>query len=132
MALNKFIVRNTLTTSAVKVSGNSGTNTITLTDDLVGDGFAVQGTPTASIKSITWTGDTGGVITIKRNNEVIFTLQANAAGMLDFSGDFQFPENTFAEHDIVVSVNGIQCELWLRLSKSGYSFVQQSNAPKPK
>lgn len=124
MALNKFIVRNSLTTASVKISGNSGSSTISLTADLLGEGIEASDIPTASIKSITWSGDTNGVITIKRNDVVIFTLQANAAGMFDFSGDFQFPDSTFAEHDIVVSVNNIQCELWLRLSKTGYSFIK--------
>jgi len=78
-------------------------------------------TQAVNITGVNWTGGTGGVITITRNNVVVMTLQSAAAGMIFFDGQTMPPENTENTSDIVVSVSGAQSECWIKLRKvSGY------------
>ena len=123
MATAKSILKNTNQEAVVKVAGTSGTETITLGTDLVASTQATAGdTQSVNIVGLVWTGAAGGIITITRNGTVITTLQANAAGMLDFSGQAMIPENINNTSDIVVAVSGAQAECWVRLRKvSGYA-----------
>ena len=123
MATVKTILKNTNQESVVKVAGTAATETITLGTDLVASTQAVSGdTQTVNIVGLVWTGATNGIITITRDSVVIATLQANAAGSLDFSGQAMIPETINNTDDISVAISGAQAECWLRLRKvSGYA-----------
>lgn len=119
MALTVYYQKISEKDAAVKVYGNSGSVIIPLAD--LSNGFQVSDTPKVSITSIVWTGGIDGVITIKRNNVIVMTLQTGAAGALEFSGQMMLPDDVESDSDIEVLVNNIQCELWLKLRKvDGY------------
>lgn len=122
MAVAKTIIKKTHQEAVVKVAGTAAAATIDLSDDLVASGQLVDGaTQKVSITGLTWTGGADGLITITRNNVVITTLQANAAGMLYFDGQSMPPDTVSDTYDIVVTISGAQCECWLKLRKlSGY------------
>jgi len=123
MPVAKTFLRKTHQEAIVKVAGTSATATIDLSTDLLpASGQVLSGdTQTVSIVGVTWTGGTGGVITITRNSVVIMTLQAGAAGMLYFDGQTMPPDSIEATSDIDVAISGAQCECWLKLRKvSGY------------
>ena len=122
MPVSKTILRNVHQEAAVKVAGDGGTATIDLSVDLLNPGLVLDGnTQTVNIVGLVWTGSTGGIVTISRNNVVVMTLQANAAGMLFFDGQTMVAESTENTSDIVVTISGAQAECWLKLRKvSGY------------
>lgn len=109
--------------SAVKVWGPANTTETIDISGLVGSNqVASDDGQTVNILGITWTGGTSGIATITRNNVVIATLQANAAGMVYFDGQTMPAEDTEATSDIVVTITGAACEVWLKLRKvSGYT-----------
>lgn len=122
MAVIKSILKNVAQEAVVKVSGTDGTATIVLATDLLSVGQALDGaTQSAAIVGVTWTGATDGIVTVTRGGVVVMTLQANAAGFLDFSGQAMIPDNIGATSDIVVAVSGATAQCWLRLRKvDGY------------
>lgn len=121
----KHILKVTDGDCAVKIYGADGVSeTISLATDLLTSHEIL--TPTKSqvvnITGVTWTGDSPAVITIKRNNVVIMTCQAQTTSQFDFSGQGAVPDNVENTHDLVVSISGAQSECWIRLQKiSGYS-----------
>ena len=122
MPVAKTIMKKTHQEAIVKLAGTGAAATIDLSADLVAAGQALDGsTQKASITGVTWTGAADGVVTITRNSVVIMTLQANAAGMLEFVGQSMIPDNIEEASDIVVTISGAQAECWLKLRKvSGY------------
>ena len=122
MPVSKTILRNVHQEAAVKVAGDGGTATIDLSVDLLNPGLVLDGnTQAVNIVGVVWSGSAGGIVTVSRNNVVVMTLQANAAGMLFFDGQTMVAESTENTSDIVVTVSGAQAECWLKLRKvSGY------------
>jgi hypothetical protein len=125
MAVTKTILRKVHQEAIIKVAGtptDTPSATISLADDLVAAGQALDGEEqSVNITGVTWTGSLGSTITISRNNVVIMTLQANAAGALDFGGQNMIPDSINSTSDIVVTVGTGQAECWLKLRKvSGY------------
>lgn len=110
--------------AVVKVTGdNADTTTITLNSDLLhAPTQVVDGsTQTVDITGMAWTGAANAVIQIVRDSVIITTLQAGAAGYLEFTGQFMTPDTTQNTKDIVVSIHHGQAELWLRVRKvAGY------------
>ena len=125
MAITKTILRKTHGEAVVKVAGTAASETIALATDLLNAGQALDGvTQSVSIVGVTWTGAADGVITITRNSAVIMTLQANAAGALEFGGQMMIPDSVNNTSDVVVTISGAQAECWLRLRKvSGYKTM---------
>lgn len=125
MATTKTILRKTHGEAVVKVAGTAAAETIVLATDLLNAGQALDGaTQSVSIVGVTWTGAADGVITITRNSAVIMTLQANAAGALEFGGQMMIPDSVNSTSDVVVTISGAQAECWLRLRKvSGYKTM---------
>ena len=123
MAVVKTVLKNVNQEAVVKVAGTADAATIDLSTDLVASTQALDGnTQTVNIVGLVWTGAANGIITITRNSIVIATLQANAAGALDFAGQQMIPETIGNTQDIVVTISGAQAECWLRLRKvSGYA-----------
>jgi len=120
MAVVKTILKNVAQEAIVKVSGTDAAATIALATDLLSVGQALNGeTQTAVIAGVTWTGGADGIITITRNSVVVMTLQANAAGFLDFSGQDMIPDSIGSTSSIVVTISGAQCSCWLRVRKIG-------------
>ena len=120
MAVTKTVLKNINQESVVKVAGTAAAATIDLSVDLLASTQALDGaTQTVNIIGLVWTGATDGIITITRNNVVITTLQANAAGMLYFDGQSMIPDTIQNTSDIVVTISGAQAECWLRLRKVG-------------
>jgi len=124
MAVVKSFLKLTESESVVKVAGTAGAATISLATDLLRstEALTVGGTPTATIRTLTWSGAAAGVITITRNGVTVFTLLSAACGQLDFGGQFCVADNTEATSDIVVTISGGQAEVLLRVAKvTGYS-----------
>ena len=120
MAVTKTVLKNINQESVVKVAGTAAAATIDLSVDLLASTQALDGaTQTVNIIGLVWTGATDGIITITRNNVIITTLQANAAGMLYFDGQSMIPDTIQNTSDIVVTISGAQAECWLRLRKVG-------------
>ena len=122
MAIVKTILKKTHQEAIVKVAGAGATGTIDLSADIVAVGQALDGdTQKVAITGVTWTGASGGIVTITRNSVIIMTLQADAAGTLEFGGQSMIPDNIQETYDIAVAVSGAQAECWLKLRKiSGY------------
>jgi hypothetical protein len=125
MAVTKTILKNVAQEAVVKVSGTDGSATITLAVDLLSPGQALNGdTQTAVIAGVVWTGAPNGVVTITRNSVTIMTLQADAAGFLDFSGQVMISESTNSTSNITVAVSGAEAQCWLRIRKTnGYKTM---------
>jgi hypothetical protein len=123
MAVAKTVLKNTNLETVVKVAGTAAAATITLATDCLATTQALAGgTQTANIFGVTWTGASGGIVTITRNSVVVMTLQADAAGTLEFGGQAMIPESVNSTSDIVVTISGAQAECWLRIRKvSGYA-----------
>jgi hypothetical protein len=120
MAVVKTVLKNTNQESIVKVAGTAAAATITLATDLLASTQALEGgTQTANIVGVTWTGAAGGIISIARNSVVVMTLQADAAGTLEFGGQSMVPDTIGSTSDIVVTVSGAQAECWLKIRKVG-------------
>lgn len=122
MATIKSILKKTHGEVVVKVSGTDAAETISLANDLVAAGQTLNGiTQTVNIIGVSWTGANNGIVTVTRSGVTIMTLQANAAGALEFGGQMMQPDSVNNTDDIVVTISGAQAECWLRLRKvSGY------------
>lgn len=115
------VLRLTNRKAAVKVSGTAN-DTIALEDLALSNEVFDSETVAVNIQSVTWTGATDSVATISRvpSGTVIMTLQANAAGKIEFL-DSEFNESVTSEEDIkVVSDGEMQVYLLLR-KESGYA-----------
>jgi hypothetical protein len=123
MPVVKTVLKNVNQEAVVKVAGTDAAATIDLSTDLVASTQALDGeTQTVNIVGLVWTGATNGIITLTRNSVVVATLQANAAGSLDFGGQQMIPETINNTSDVVVTISGAQAECWVRLRKvSGYA-----------
>jgi len=124
MAVATTILKKTQTEAIVKVAGTGAAGTIDLDVDLVAstESAGTAGTQLVNISAVQWTGAAGGVITITRNSVVIMTLQANASGNFDMTGQEMIPDSIENDSDIVVTISGAQAECWLRLRKvAGYN-----------
>lgn len=120
MATVKTILKKTHQEAVVKVAGTAAAETISLASDILASGQALDGsTQTVNIVGVTWTGAADGIITITRNSVVVMTLQANAAGALEFGGQSMLPDTISNTSDVVVTISGAQAECWLRLRKVG-------------
>ena len=120
MAIVKTILKKTHQEAVVKVAGTAAAGTISLASDLLPTGQALDGgTQTINIVGVTWTGAADGIVTITRNSVVVMTLQANAAGALEFNGQMMLPDTIENTSDVVVTISGAQAECWLRLRKVG-------------
>lgn len=128
MAVVKTVLKNTNQEAVVKVAGNAAAATIDLNADIVANTqVADDGDQTVNIIGLVWTGAVDGIITITRNDVIITTLQAGAAGALDFSGQQMIPETINNTHDVVVAISGAQAECWVRLRKvTGYTTKVES------
>lgn len=122
MAVTKTVLKASEAEAVVKVQGTSASATIALaTDILASTQEAGNADQTVYITGVTWTGAANGIITITRGESTIATLQSNAAGTLDFSGQSMTPDTVNSTEDIVVTISGAQAECWLRLKKvDGY------------
>ena len=125
MTVAKSFLKISDSEAVIKITGVAGdTDTITLDTDLLhGETQRPDDAipPTVDITGMAWTGAVNGVIQIERNSEIIATLQAGAAGYLEFTGQYMTPDTTNNTYDIVVNITGGQSELWLRVRKvAGY------------
>jgi len=120
MALTVHDLKRTHQEVALKIAGLSDTATITLAS-LASSIQELDGlVQAANIVGVTWTGATDAIIKIVRDSVTVMTLQANAGGSLEFTGQQMYPDNTKNTKDIVVTTTG-QGELWIKLRKmSGY------------
>lgn len=126
----KHLLKITNGDCGVKITGPAGTTeTISLAVDLLAATEALTpGYPQiVNITGLTWTGDEGSIITIRRNNVIISTMQSQTTSQFDFKGQGMVPDNVQNTHDLVVNIEGNQGELWVRLQKkSGYSTKSET------
>lgn len=122
MAVTKTILKLTERDSVVKVAGNTGSATISLSTDLKKSNEELTTTQLVSISGVQWTGTAEAVISIVRNGVTILTLNCGAAGALEMTGQTMIPDTIQQDKDIVVNVTGTAAELYIRLKKvSGYT-----------
>jgi hypothetical protein len=122
MAVTKTVLKNVNQETVIKVAGTAAAATIDLQTDVLASTQELDGaTQTVNIVGLIWTGAAGGIVEVSRNSVVIATLQANAAGALEFGGQAMIPETIQNTSDIVVTISGAQAECWIRVKKvSGY------------
>jgi hypothetical protein len=122
MAVTKTVLKNVNQETVIKVAGTAAAATIDLQTDVLASTQELDGvTQTVNIVGLIWTGAANGIVEISRNSVVIATLQANAAGALEFGGQAMIPETIQNTSDIVVTISGAQAECWIRVKKvSGY------------
>ena len=122
MAVTKTVLKNVNQETVIKVAGTAAAATIDLQTDILASTQELDGvTQTVNIVGLIWTGAANGIVEISRNSVVIATLQANAAGALEFGGQAMIPETIQNTSDIVVTISGAQAECWIRVKKvSGY------------
>ena len=123
MPVAKTVLKNTNQEAVIKVAGTAAAATIDLQTDILASTQVLDGdTQRVNILSFNWSGGSDGIISITRNSIVIATLQANAAGMMYFDGQSMIPDSIENTSDIVVTISGAQCELWIKVRKvSGYA-----------
>lgn len=120
MAVTKTILKNVNQEAVIKVSGTDGSAVIDLQTDLVASTQVVDGaTQTVNIVGLIWTGATNGIAEVSRDGTIIATLQANAAGALEFGGQAMIPETIQNTKDITITISGAQTECWIRVKKVG-------------
>lgn len=122
MAVTKTVLKSVNQETVIKVAGTAAAATIDLQTDIVASTQELDGaTQTVNIIGVVWTGAADGIVEISRGGVVITTLQANAAGALEFGGQAMIPETINNTSDIVVTISGAQAECWIRLRKvTGY------------
>lgn len=122
MAVVKTVLKNVNQEAVIKVAGTDGSAVIDLQADIVATTQELDGaTQTVNIVGLIWTGATNGIIQITRDATIIATLQAGAAGALEFGGQAMIPETIENTKDITVTISGAQSECWIRVKKvNGY------------
>jgi len=105
----------------IKVAGDDTEEAIPL-DFLYATGQVTTGSiRKVNIVGVTWSGASGSVITIERNNVIIMTLQGNCSNQLDFSGELMVPDSVNNTSEFVVTISGGYAECYLKLRKvSGF------------
>lgn len=116
MAATVSVLKLTQVHGVVKVRG-TGDGTIALATTLKKSSETVS-TPLVNIRSLYFSLSAGTSATISRNSEVLWTLNDQGAGSLEFAG---FSDNEENSSDIVVSIVGGAGTIILELTKvSGY------------
>lgn len=131
MSIKAVVISKSLTDVYVKFYGVDGTASLNLTTDMLGDNEELDGPiQKVNIVSLFWTGDLNAVSYINRNNERIFTLQANTVSNINLSeqGFRSDPTNNTFGFDF--AQNSVQGECWIKLKKmSGYKRIKQPYMP---
>lgn len=112
--------------AVVKVRGDDGDAcTIDLSTDIMLTGETAD-TPTVNLKAIYWSLGAGCQATIQRDSTVIWILNDQGSGYLDFAG---FADNEFNTDNIVIEFTGGSGIVVVELSKvSGYGNEQHLGA----
>lgn len=128
MAVIARVISKSLVDVYVKVSGIDGTSTLNLTTDLLCGSDELDGkTPEVNVMALFWTGDLGGLITIDRNNERLYSVQTNTVGNISLTENGFCPDNVNNTSDLKFTINSAQCELWVKLKKvAGFKAKPQA------
>lgn len=117
----KRILKLTNTEAIVKIDGEPGTVTIDLDVDLKLSSEDIVGTPRVNIITMQASGKPNSVLSVARNSENLWDLQANTAGLVDLNNIGGISDPTNNTSDIVVTSSTAEGQLLLRLRKvSGY------------
>ena len=120
MAVTKTVLKVTENEAVVKVQGTGAASTISLATDILAPTQLVDGsTQTVDILGIGWSGASGGVVQVSRNNVIVTTRLVDNSGFAEFGGQALPAENTQHTSDVVVTISGAQAECWLVLRKVG-------------
>lgn len=117
----KRILKLTNTEAIVKIDGEPGTVTIDLDVDLKLSSEDIVGTPRVNIITMQASGKPNSVLSVARNSENLWDLQANTTGLVDLNNIGGISDPTNNTSDIVVTSSTAEGQLLLRLRKvSGY------------
>lgn len=117
----KRILKLTNTEAIVKIDGAPGTVTIDLDVDLKLSSEDIVGTPAVNILTMQVSGKPNSVLSVARNSENLWDLQANTAELVDLNNIGGISDPTNNTSDIVVTSSTAEGQLLLRLRKvSGY------------
>ena len=117
----KRILKLTNTEAIVKIDGEPGTVTIDLDVDLKLSSEDIVGTPRVNIITMQVSGKPSSVLSVARNSENLWDLQANTTGLVDLNNIGGISDPTNNTSDIVVTSSTAEGQLLLRLRKvSGY------------
>jgi hypothetical protein len=125
------VLRLTHQEAVVKVWGAAATTEVIDISTLLATGQELipEGTPTANIVGVTWTGHPTAVITVTRNVLVgetptatrVLTLPCTGANSIDFGGQELPPETTGNDSDLTVAITAESGEVYIKLRKvDGY------------
>jgi len=123
MPTNKRMLKLTNTEAIIKIDGNVGNTTIDLDVDLRGPFENISETtpPSVSISMMVVSGKPTGVISISRNNEVLYNLSVDSCAVVDLQSLGPLSDTTWSTYDIVVDLTAADCEVILKLRKlAGY------------
>lgn len=116
----KRILRLTNTEAILKIDGAVGSVTIDLDVDLKLPTEDVT-TPAVNITLMQVSGKTGSVLSVARNGENLYDLQAGSAECIDMMNLGGVSDGTHNTSDIVVTSSGAEGQLIMKLRKvSGY------------
>ena len=76
-----------------------------------------------TIKGVEWSGETGGLMRIKRGGERIMTLESSPQGLLQFDGQQFCAESQNMTDDFEFEFGGAPMEAWLTLRKMNYRSI---------
>ena len=117
----KRILKLTNTEAIVKIDGAPGTVTIDLDVDLKLSSEDIVGTPRVNIITMQVSGKPNSMLSVARNSENLWDLQANTAELVDLNNVGGISDPTNNTSDIVVTSSTAEGQLLLRLRKvSGY------------
>lgn len=116
------ILRSTRTKATVKVSGNTGAETIAIGDLAKVGEDSTNGS--VSILGVQWTGAVGGVATITRGTSTapIMVLAGEAASSLNLV-ETECADDIQATESIKVAISGGEMAVYLLLRKEGYTVA---------
>lgn len=117
----KTILKKTNRKVAVKIAGAGADEDIVLATDCKLTDETVA-SPTVSILSMTWTGDTDATATITRGTTIIAVLQGNAASTINFA-DAEYTDTVASAEDINVVTAGEMSVYLLLRKESGYTVA---------
>lgn len=115
----KTIIKNSSRESVIKISGSAGSQTISLTSDILSHAQVIDPSKPqeASIRGLYWSVDLESKIRILRNNELVAVL-AGQPGELEFMQGMA--DNHNSTYDIEVQIVGVEGTVIIALNKSGY------------
>lgn len=77
----------------------------------------------ATIRSVQWSGEEGGMLRVKRGDERVMSLQSAPQGLMQFDGQQMSSDSQGAEKDFNFEFSGAPMEAWFVVRKVNYRSI---------